>query len=152
MTGGTGSRHLYRLATGSASLLLLIVAPGCAVDDNAEHSGARATLVQTQLASGPPGLRDDPGVVSINCGTRRQDHEVYMTARNSGQVDQICTATCYYRDSRGEIGSLTGTQRIPTNATELPFASRYDPALTFQVINPGMADCSSLASPVQRQP
>lgn len=153
MINGPTHRRLHRLVAGAAALLVLLTATACTLPGNArDTSGGAPSPVKMGFASAGPALPANPGGVSINCGTKREDHEVYMTAWNSSAVDQTCTATCYYRDSKGEIGSLTGTQRIPANASAMPFASRYDPAITFQVINPGMAECSTAAGPARLQP
>jgi hypothetical protein len=65
-----------------------------------------------------------------------------MRAWNSDGVSRRCTASCYYKNSLGEFGSLTNTKTVSAGAEGETFASLQSQTLTFEVVNPGTASCT----------
>lgn len=107
---------------------------------SAQSQPSAAQRVKVADDQGASRILDSKGV-SFACGTRNGDHTIYIDAYNSDNMKRICSSTCYYENSKGEIGELTNKKEVPENASEFPFAQLSQQNLTFKVINPGIGEC-----------
>ena len=141
----------YRLPKALAAASLILV-PTMVFNPSLDGKSIGLELVRVlapQASAASTRNELSQGGILIRCDTRKDDFEVFMTATNTGQAAQTCTATCYFRINGNDnnLGSLTGTQTIAPGATDEPFATNWDPnnpntTNKYGIVNPGFADCS----------